>query len=291
VELRRLSAVFVVAGIGLIGYGLRNHYFVPEWSKDRGLREVASILESELNPGDIFISNFPDPAQDYYFNDVIEHRTMLPHSPSMTSMDITNELKILAKEYRRFWFVPIKARQWDAEKTTLGILESQYVRESQYVTDKLELMRFASNYSGASGSSFVGKSFVIGPKLEHAHLSVNGKSGVRVVSIGDKLAVTLIWSTKDILQNDYVVFVHLLDSTGNLLTSHDGIPAAGLRPTTTWTTSETVLDVHKFQMPTVSIDGKVRLVTGMYTQENGERLNLVGGIDSIIIYDLEIAPN
>ncbi|MDP6585747.1 MAG: hypothetical protein QF535_13915, partial [Anaerolineales bacterium] len=124
-----------------------------------------------------------------------------------------------------------------------------------------------------------------------AHLSVNGNSGVRFISIGDKLVVTLIWSTKDILQNDYVVFVHLLDSAGNLLTSHDGLPAAGRRPTTTWTTNETVLDLHKFQVPTVSIKGQVHLVTGLYTQDIGERLNLVGGAESITIYDLEIEPN
>ena len=120
---------------------------------------------------------------------------------------------------------------------------------------------------------------------------VNGNSSVRVVSIGDKLVVTLIWSTTDILQNDYVVFVHLLDSAGNLLTSHDGLPAAGRRPTTTWTTNEIVLDVHKFQVPTVSVKGQVSLVAGLYTNENGERLNLVGGADSITIYDLEITPN
>ena len=127
--------------------------------------------------------------------------------------------------------------------------------------------------------------------MEHAHISVNGNSSVRVVSIGDKLTVTLIWSTDDVLQNDYVVFVHLLDSAGNLLASHDGMPAAGRRSTTTWTTNETVLDVHKFQVPTVSINGQARIVTGLYTQENGERLNLVGGLESIILYDLEIEPN
>ncbi len=291
VELRRLSTVFVIVFMGLIGYGLRNYYFVPEWSKNRGLREIASILKSEINPGDIFIANFPDPAQDYYFNDVIQHRTMLPHSPSMKSMDITNKLKTLAKEYRRFWFVPIDAQQWDAEKTTLGILDSQYVREADYVTGKLELIRFASNYYHASGSSFVGRSFVLGPKLEHAHLSVNGNSGVRVISIGDKLVITLVWSTDDILQNDYVVFVHLLDSAGNLLASHDSMPASGRRPTTTWNTNEIVLDVHEFQVPTVSVNGQVRLVTGLYTHENSERLNLVGGLESIIIYDLEIEPH
>ena len=59
----------------------------------------------------------------------------------------------------------------------------------------------------------------------------------------------------------------------------------------TWTTNETVLDVHKFQVPTVSINGQARIVAGLYTQENGERLNLVGGLESIIIYDLEIEPN
>ena len=48
VELQRLSAVSVLVGIGLIGYGLRNHYFVPEWSKNRGLREAVSYTHLTL---------------------------------------------------------------------------------------------------------------------------------------------------------------------------------------------------------------------------------------------------
>ncbi|HHZ81676.1 MAG TPA: hypothetical protein EYN64_02985 [Flavobacteriales bacterium] len=91
------------------------------------------------------------------------------------------------------------------------------------------------------------------------------------------------------LQDNCVVFVHLLDSKGNLLTSHDGLPAAGRRPTTTWTTSENLLDVHQFQVPTVSTADRVFVATGLYIQETGERLTLVGGSDSITIYDLELS--
>lgn len=287
--LRKLSNVFMILGLGLIGYGLRNHYFVPEWSKNRGLREVASILESEVTSGDIFISNFPDPSQDYYLNNVIQDRTMLPHNPNMTSIDISTELNQLANQYQRMWFIPIEAPHWDANDATLSILENSYVREAEYMTGKLKLMRFATNYSRASGSSFVGRTFISGPKLEYAHLSVNGSSDVRVISIGDELVVSLIWSTELMLQDNCVVFVHLLDSKGNLLTSHDGLPAAGRRPTTTWTTSENLLDVHQFQVPTVSTADRVFVATGLYIQETGERLTLVGGSDSITIYDLELS--
>jgi hypothetical protein len=286
--LRKLSSVFIVIGAGLIGYSLRNYYFVPEWSKNRGLREVAAILEEEVNPGDIFISNFPDPSQDYYFNDVVQDRTMLPRSPDMTPIDISTELNQIADQYQRLWFIPIEAQHWDADKSTLSILENSYVREAEYIAGKLKLVRFASNYSIAAGSSFIGKSFVFGPRLEYAHLSVNGNSDVQVISIGDKLVVSLIWSTEEMIQDNYVVFVHLLDSKGNLLASHDGLPASGRRPTTTWIIGETLLDIHQFQAPTVSIGGNVFLVTGLYRQETGERLKLVDGSNSITVYDLEL---
>ena len=287
--LRRLSAVFVVVGLGLISYGLRNYYFVPEWSKNRGLREVASILKAEVMSRDIFISNFPDPSQDYYLTNVIQDRTMLPHNPNMTSIEISTELNQLANQYQRIWFIPIEAPHWDADDSALNILENSFVREAEYMTGKLRLMRFATNHSSASGSSFVGKPFMFGPKLEYTHLSINGSSDARVISIGDELVVSLVWSTELMLQDNYVVFVHLLDSKGNLLASHDGLPASGQRPTTTWTTSENLLDVHKFLVPTVSSADHVLVATGLYIQETGKRLMLVNGSDSITIYDLELS--
>ena len=73
-----------------------------------------------------------------------------------------------------------------------------------------------------------------------------------------------------------------------MLASHDGLPASGRRPTTTWIMGETLLDIHQFQVPTVSIGGNVFLLTGMYRQETGERLKLVDGSNSITAYDLEL---
>ena len=70
---------------------------------------------------------------------------------------------------------------------------------------------------------------------------------------------------------DYTVFVHLLDENGVLIAQHDGVPLSGMRPTSTWTKGERLLDLHEFRIPAEITATTGQLITGMYQTESLDR--------------------
>ena len=272
-----------------MAFALSNYYFLPQWSKNRGLREVAAILKAEASAGDVFIANFPDPAQDYYLRELMLGRVMLPEEADATRVETLAALQQLARHYRRMWFVPIEALQWDADATTLGMLDRGYVREAAYQVGKLKLFRFASDPASAPGSQDVGAVFMSGPELERAHVAVNGREAGESLSAGDRLRVSLLWSSPVTrIDDDYIVFVHLLDSHGMLLASHDGPPVNGGRATSTWEPEEQILDVHVFQLPAVLDSDLFTLSVGLYSLYTEERQPVVGGGDSVALFNYSV---
>jgi hypothetical protein len=269
----------------LVALALSNYFLVPQWSKNRGLREVAEILQSEARAGDVFIANFPDPAQDYYLRELTLARAMLPQEAEATRAETLSALQQLAGQYRRMWFVPIDALQWDADATALDLFNRSYVREAEYRTGKLNLLRFSNEPASAAGSRPIGAVFAAGPRLQWAHVAVNGMPARDALSAGDGVRVTLLWSALSAsIEGDYIVFVHMLDSSGMLLSSHDGPPADGSRATSTWRPGETILDVHSFHMPAQLQGERFTLRVGLYSRDKEERGAVVGGGDSVAIF-------
>ncbi len=80
---------------------------------------------------------------------------------------------------------------------------------------------------------------------------------------------------------DYHVFIHLLDRQGQLVAQADGQPAHWTRPTSTWTVGELVVDRHGLWIPTGTAPGVYQLSLGLYRPEDGQRLPLADGQDSI----------
>ncbi len=283
------AALVALLTAALVVFALSNYFFAPQWSKNRGMREVAGILQSQARAGDVFIANFPDPAQDYYLRELTLARAMLPEEPQANRMETLAALQQLAWQYRRLWFVPIEALQWDAEATVLDLLDRGYVREVEYRVGKLRLLRFASNPASASGSRDVSAVFAAGPKLERAHVGVNGQEAGESISAGDRLRVSLLWSAPATrIEHDYIVFVHLLDYDGMLLASHDGPPVTGNRATSTWQPGEKIVDVHVFQLPAVLDSDIFTLSVGLYSRYTEERQIVVGGGDFVPIFEYSV---
>ena len=90
------------------------------------------------------------------------------------------------------------------------------------------------------------------------------------------------------IDEDYIVFVHLLDSDGMLVASHDGTPVHGIRPTSTWLPGEHVVDVHILQVPVVLDSGLLTLSVGLYVRDTEERQKTVGGGDSIEVFEYTV---
>ena len=92
------------------------------------------------------------------------------------------------------------------------------------------------------------------------------------LSPGERLDVTLYWEATRPPDDDYVVFVQLLDADGRRVAGHDGVPGEGRYSTWAWIPGEIVRDVHHLFVDPELPGGTYRLLVGMYNWPDMERL-------------------
>jgi len=103
------------------------------------------------------------------------------------------------------------------------------------------------------------------------------------ISAGDRLCVQLEWRALQPADISYTVFVHLVGETWNaaqgnfLWGQHDGLPAEGYRPTTSWSEGEPISDVHCFEVDSTAPPGDYLLEAGLYDGLTGARLPVSAG--------------
>ena len=103
-------------------------------------------------------------------------------------------------------------------------------------------------------------------------ISLLGYDVADSASPGTEFDVTLYWEAQQPPDDDYVVFVHLLDADGQLVGNHDGPPMDGRYPTGAWSPGEVVPDVHPIALDPETTAGTYRLQVGMYRWPSLERL-------------------
>ncbi|MBI3242830.1 MAG: glycosyltransferase family 39 protein [Chloroflexi bacterium] len=257
-----LGAAIIVISIAAFVVGLNNQYTNPQYSKTRGLREVAAHLAESDQPGDIYLANFPDPVQVYYTHNLGVSYHMLPgkandHSDAELSQLIAG----------RIWFVPVNAPNWDADAYVQNrLLNTAILSEDQHF-NKMRLMLFI-------------------PPTEAEPLTTKFADGIRLV--GYHLApgrLTLVWVADSAPTADYTIFVHALAGDGYNVVGHDAPPKVS---TSQWRPDRLIVDVHEFDIPT---DQPISLVVGMYLPSTGERLRLetagFGEPDAALVASLE----
>jgi len=99
-----------------------------------------------------------------------------------------------------------------------------------------------------------------------AHEVLEGEDG--------SLSLVLYWRCMERMENDYTVFVHLLDAEGNIMAQGDSPPVQGHYPTTMWAVGEMVRDEHPLVGPPEAVARGVRFAVGWYSAQEG-RLRVV----------------
>jgi hypothetical protein len=240
-----LGATVIVIGVAAFTVGLNNHFADPQYSKTRGMREVAAHLAEAAQPGDIYLANFPDPVQVYYLRNLNLSYHMLPGKPNDHPDAELSQL--LAG---RIWFVPVNAIQWDGEAYVQNRLLDTAILAEDSRFDKMRLMLFI-------------------PPTQAEPLSAKFADGIRLVGYhlrGNRL--TLVWAADSPPAADYTIFVHALAGDGYNVVGHDAPPKV---PTSQWRPDRLIVDVHEFDVPG---DQPISLVAGMYQPSTGERLKL-----------------
>jgi len=138
--------------------------------------------------------------------------------------------------------------------------------------------------------------------IEHP-LSANLDGQVRLLGYnmsgtfqpGTEVHLTLFWQALQAMNEDYTVFIHLVDPQGHIWGQKDNPPVDGFYPTTAWEASEMVRDQYDVPISPEAPPGRYSIVTGMYRVESGQRLPVVdetGKIvgDHIKLVEVQIAP-
>ncbi len=96
---------------------------------------------------------------------------------------------------------------------------------------------------------------------------------------GIPLQVDLFWEALEQIDEDYTIFVHLLNADGQLIASHDNQPDNGRFPTSLWLPGVKIPDRHTIQLPDNLPAGVYELRAGLYQAETGERLIISSSVD------------
>lgn len=139
------------------------------------------------------------------------------------------------------------------------------------------------------GDHFELDALKIGPRenlLPPADVTLNASFGDSIALLGYSLSppnlaagqpvrVTLVWKATSRVDSDYVVFLHLLNSQGDIVAQRDGPPQDGSYPTSLWGPGEFVADEHELSIPGNLPAGVYDLAIGLYRPDSGERLPVI----------------
>lgn len=96
-----------------------------------------------------------------------------------------------------------------------------------------------------------------------------------VLMAGETLRLTLYWQAQRRMDEDYTVFVHLLDREGQIQAQRDNQPLDGAYPTSIWDKGEIVKDEYELSIPPDVSPGDYQVEVGMYLLSTMERLKVL----------------
>ena len=115
-----------------------------------------------------------------------------------------------------------------------------------------------------------------GDQMRLVGYSISPAPGTRSVQAGSSVSVTLYWEVADGLSeigDDYFVFNQIIEpETNRKVGQRDGQPACDLRPTSSWTPGELIVDRYTVPLFADAAAGNYPLLIGVYDRESNDRL-------------------
>lgn len=291
---RPVAALIVLAVIGLNILALARYWGDPyEYGRSRGYRQLSAYLEANVRDGDVFLANFPDPALTYYLRNIRVAFELQPVQAAPSEAQVEEAMRALTHTYRRLWFAPVHESHWDADDLVFRWLDYHLLLEQRRTFDAVTLEGYRPLDSGEELLSSPASAVSDGVLLDGAYLTVNGlpaamDNGPVLVPAGAELNVSLVWQAVDRLADNDTVFVHVLDTDGQLVAQHDSVPAHGTRPMDTWRVGERILDEHGMLIPQAVETIEAALVVGLYDSETGQRRRFESGAEQLTLARLAI---
>jgi hypothetical protein len=110
------------------------------------------------------------------------------------------------------------------------------------------------------------------PQQPLAHFGRHITLWQSIYSSTNQHTLTLYWQTNQPVDQNYSIFIHLLDADSNLLAQADGAPYAGLYPLTHWQPGQIITDARQFASLLPHPADLAAIAIGIYNPATGERL-------------------
>jgi hypothetical protein len=204
------------------------------------------------------------------------------------------QLAAIGEKHRRLWLVLDTTPEADPASTTERWLDENAFRlASMWLSPAMRLVSYAWPGRGALQSEHTPLDLRVGDDLRLAGFGPtcslpSGKpqesrcqgQGPIEAGAGDILTFSLLWRVEEAVEEDYTVFVQLLDQSGRLEGQIDRVPVGGFRQTSTWKPGEVIADHYGLELPQDLAPGHYQLIAGLYLPASGERLVVsdAGGI-------------
>ncbi len=253
---------------------LQNMYTNPAYARADYRGMVQRIL-AEGHPNAGIILDAPNQWEvfTYYYHDVDRVYPIPRGRPDPEVIDA--ELTAVTARHERLYAIFWGEAQRDPERLVERWLDDhafkavdEWVGDVRFVMYAV-LPAFSEEMETAVSATFGGEVRLVGFTLpQSAYLA------------GDVVPVTLFWQAERPLTNRYKVFLHLIDTNGQLAAQRDSEPGGGLNLTTLWQPGEIIVDKHGLFLPVDLPPGEYTLLLGLYDiADPAARLPLAEGSD------------
>ncbi|MFC2046375.1 hypothetical protein ACFLTC_02500, partial [Chloroflexota bacterium] len=253
-----------------------------EWQE--GCRALNGILHEEALPNDMLIVDLLPYADHLQRSTSLLECYKAPPSywgwarEEPVSGERQDLLKRLILEHQRLWLVLDTTPEADSASTTERWLDEHAFRvEDRWLSPAMRLVHYQLPLVGLDDAPQAPLDLRLGDRLRLAGYSPAGPMEARA---GEVLPFSLFWQAEQLVDEDYVVFVQLLDGAGNLIAQEDRAPVGGFRPTSTWRLGEVIRDNYGLALPPDLPSGRYHLIVGLYSPANMARLAVIstGGV-------------
>lgn len=259
-----LSTALYAIALGLIALVLLVRFQLPAGGLENNA--TASQIAGAEQPGDAILHLRPLETQQFAnaYHGTLPVYGFFP--VDTLSPDNSRLLDNLLQRYHRLWVVPDFAppNQSGWERALRGRVF--LLSDTTIPPDDRRLVLYAAAQEQPLTETGVGIRFG-----DPAWVRLNGYGLPRRAQAGGSLLVALEWESIAAVEQDYRVFVHLLDSNGAKLAQRDGQPVLWQRPTSGWQPGERIVDRYGLLLPGDLPAGEYTVVVGLYEPETGNR--------------------
>jgi hypothetical protein len=288
----------------------------PEWSEERalvasfqnlGLNDDAPTLTWDARYSFILSTPLPTDAYNQYLVDSAAYVEYLAlgfgeqNLATVAKKAVFENSKTVSGDMRQLRYTP-KVQQ-DLYKTALKamyiIIEPRAESQLTPQTDQLLKRNFINRLDSRDLDVFSNSTLIryqsgalFGDKMRLVGFDTT--SQVKSVAGANKLPLTLFWRGEAKIDEDYVIFIHLLNQDGQIVAQRDTAPRYGALDTSKWNPGELLDDDQSLDLPPNLPAGSYRIEMGVYRPTDGKRLTLTTDppqpkpTDSLILTEIKI---